>query len=237
MAIDLEKAKELVTAEMHASHVTIKSQSLNKNISWATFITLILPFLGRTAGEFDTIMPEHACYMSKGPDKMFISLYIPAHVRKVTFDPRGTNGLREFTIPLPNIVAEYDLTKGSEVWSVANANFFMTKESRLQTSLWYRGGMRIAKSLGDNLRNFAVVSLPNIYEGGTMCTGENSVAANLTDNNLSGLDSYIDILLNQPFSRDLSIRSVNRSGHSGSEDWLELLATKTTFPYELTTLG
>lgn len=237
MAIDLEKAKELVSADLHADHVTIRSSSLNKNISWPTFITLLMPFLGRSAGEFDTLLPADICYLSKGADKMFISTYTPAKIRKISFDPRGNGALQHFTIPTPNIVAEYFVTKGADLWTVTEAKFFMTKESRQQTAAWYRGGMRISSGIGDNRNFFAVLSLPNIYEGGNMCTGENTVSSNLTDNNLSGLDTYMNILFDQPFSRDLSIRSVTRSAHSSAEDWLELLNGKTDFPYELTTLG
>lgn len=237
MAIDLEKAKETVTAELHADHVTVRSNSLNKNISWPTFVTSLLPFLGRTAGEFDTIIPEHICYLSKSADRMFVSLYVPGVVRKVSYDPRGNAALRHFEIPFPNMVVEYYIHKGTDVWSVQEAKFFMTKETRQQTAAWYRAGMRIANGIGDHRNFYAVVSLPNIYEGGNMCTGENSVATNLTDNNLSGLDAYLRIMFDQPFSRDLSVRSVNRSAHEGALDWLETLHGRTTFPYEFTTLG
>lgn len=240
MAIDLEQIKDDVTAILKPDYVTVTVKTLSKNLSWPTFLTLLLPYLGRSAGEFDTIMPENLCYISKTTDKMFISVYLPEHIRHVTYDTRSSSPkdkIRKFVIPLPNIVAEYSLVKSTDSWVVNSANFFMTKQSRLQTSLWYRAGMRIHRSLGDNLRNYCVVSLPNIYDGGNMCIGENSMPNSITDNDLSGLDTYISVLLDQPFSRDLSIRSVTRSVFQVAERWLEELHEKPEFPYSLTYLG
>lgn len=240
MAFDLNAVSHVVTVEHHEDYVKARSGNSFKNIPYPAYLELISRFVGKEATSQVIVPPKDLLYISKTPTSAFVVTYTPEHIRELVLADRGGKVHGRYKAPLPNIIVEYQLTKGSLTWTISSANFYMTKESRQQALMWYSNGCKVSQGTNGNipgaLEGIRVLSLPNIYEAGNICLGGNHVSPNLEEDCYTSLDTYLSVLLEQPFSSDLSVPSVSGSNRNTST-WLEVLHGKESFPYELTSLG
>lgn len=236
--IDFEKVTDDVWARLLPEHVELKAGTALKDVSYPEFLGIMMHKAGREAAEYDIIPPENMVYMSRGVDSGFVAIYIPEQIRDLRYaTSRGSSEFTTFRCPLPNIVVEFKLTKSSNSWSIISGPYFyMTKVPRYQTGIWYKEGMRLSEQRGSHRNQFCTLSLPNIYDGGSICMGNNTVSTSMPEHDFSQIDRFISVLLDQPFSSDLSIRSV-RGDNTDPLAWMRQLKDKAAFPYNLTSIG
>ena len=168
------------------------------------------------------LFPPNTYLFSKTKSTMSVGLYFRERtVPEMQFANRGDRPKKIKNVRLPNIVISCKFKKRKN-WGLESFQFFATDRGILDLP------DKLITSPAHNQHIWAL-PLPNMYGGGNMCTGGNSVISSYNED-LRPLITLYKMLTDSPFNNDLSVPSV------GSEvrplPWLESLSGKTEFPYE-----
>lgn len=172
--------------------------------------------------------PEGLRYLGMSGEKRRAMLFFPESIRPVYFPSLSGE---PFNIIYPNMLIPVILEKSSrnetETWSAIHAKFLMTRVGYEQLNGEFISG---ATSVNGNV--VAPLAMPNIYDDGRMCYGQNHHSFPVTDTDLSGLNWYMYLLTTAPGNDDLTPPG---TGERASE-WVEKLGCIAeeggSFPYD-----
>lgn len=172
--------------------------------------------------------PEGLRYLGMSGDKRNIMLFFPEAQRPVNFPDISS---RPFNIIYPNmlipITVERKTRTNTETWETTFSKFLMTR-----VGYEHFGNQFIPNPTSINGNIIAPLAMPNIYENGGMCFGQNHRSFPITDNDLSGLNWYLYLLTSAPGNDDLTPPGVGRRASDWVEKLKEIAEENGSFPYE-----
>jgi hypothetical protein len=204
---------------MHSTHVEFETPTgLMKALSFADFKCLIDKAVEATEIEEPILLPSNCYLISRAGDNMKLSCYYPAAIREIEFIRRVDGKPKKHTIPFPNMILNFLLTKSADKWIVKSVYYYCTDKKLSQLPL------RAVTTQDEGVWNSP---MPNTFGDAHMCYGRNSMPSGFVDN-FRGLDWYFSFLFSTPFNSDLNISCV-KGTHPA--DWINELSGMTEFPY------
>lgn len=172
--------------------------------------------------------PEGVYAVGRQADGICVGLYRRGGMRDVLYE-YYESGRVPRKMPAPNVVVNLKLAQRSDGWFVESSRYFCTDKTFGQL------GSEIHMSPNPSARMW-LLPYTNMYEGGDMCFGANSMPRVFPTDNLRGLAYYVDVIWASPFNNDLGVKSAIQEYRGNPESWYNLLAEYgergEPFPYE-----
>ena len=211
---------------IYSDHVEVKMPSgVVKAISIIDSKVALDKGLTVEAVESDPIfLPSNCFIFAKSIFNGIVQCYYPERKHKVKFDnTRGEGGKSEYNIIFPNVIITHTLVVDRDKWKRTDTKFFAT-DKRV-------GQLPLEPIKNENTAaHIWTLPMPNMYSGGAMCFGRNTLISAFDKNNLRGLDWFYKILYTSAYNSDLSVPSLKRG--TNPVDWLDFLSTQDKYPYD-----
>lgn len=180
--------------------------------------------LNHTAYNF----PEGLRYLGMAGDRRYLMLFFPESQRPINFPDISEDS---FNIIYPNILipitVEKRIRNNTEVWEPIESRFLMSR-----VGYDYFGNQFIPESTSINGEVIAPLAMPNIYDDGRMCFGQNNSNFPVTDTDLSGLNGYLYLLTSAPGNDDLTPPGVRDRASEWVERLKDIAEENGSFPYD-----
>lgn len=205
--------------KIYSDHVVLKDfLGVEKAIGLTDFLKAFSEQIDNEGTTAPFFLPENCVSFSKSGSALELNLYFPEGRKTITHHKT------KMDVMFPNLLMYFKLTPvNGDQWRVIDAFYFCTNRTvgELQSSI-------IKTPSASN--QVWVMPMPNMYENGRMCYGQNVMPGTFS-NNLRGLAWYYQVIFESAFNDDLGIRALNRSREPRA--WLEYLENKelTSFPY------
>ncbi len=238
-AAEKKKDSTLLIVHMHPSHVSIlaKDGSHVKDTSYQNYTAQLLKqvkmddVVGRR-----TRYPAGMVFSDFGLSESLVVLY--HYARRVKYKLVVYDKETEYNIPLPNMVSELTLGTRDKSMFIQGVKIYCTNLGPDIISSRYQRGFRFMAGGEDYKGGTFHVPLTNMYEGGTICFGNNSLPSIIGEADLTPLNRPYEILTEAPGNRDLPIRGLRsdkefyKHANNSFPDFFKYWATLDEFPYD-----
>lgn len=209
-----------IDARIHAEgYVSISNEAgANKNISIPDFLRKINQLEQENGNQAQEVgeaytYPSSIHSVQRTTDGFIVSLYFNEREANI----RHSYG-ESYLITVPNVMIRLELRKvnGEERYSIVDARFYATDKNRISLPTVFPSEPRSQEHIW-------ALPFPNMYSGGNMCYGGNSMPS-VIYRDWTVLDSvYQTLIIDASCNNDLNVPSVN-DGPSDGDDWLQVLA-------------
>lgn len=199
------------------------SNGQNKVVSLLDFYQALGAQLDSAEAFDEFLLPHGVIQFKRSKKELELVCYYPSVRKTIQFDTKLE--LKEYSIPFPNVLIKFKLSASSEdSYRVDSVGYYATDKAPADLKIPSEG---LSRNLSERIWT---LPLPNMFEGGRMCYGRNSVQVQFSKN-LRGLGYYYRVLTDSPFNSDLYIHELSRGSNRNPLEWIEFLSECEEFPY------